>query len=403
MSLTPPSPVEPIRVLRAIARLNVGGPAIHATLLAERLDPQRYCTTLVAGTEEEQEGSYLDLVGQTPRALVRLPALGREIRGRRDFSALRQLVSVIRKVQPHIVHTHTAKAGTLGRLAAWWCGVPVIVHTYHGHVLNGYFSPLKTRVFVAIEWWLARCTHCLIAVSPQVRRDLLDLGIGTAEKFLVVPLGLDLEPLAQAETHRGELRQELALPPDAPTVGIVARLAPIKAHEVFFAAASRILERVPTARFIVVGDGARRGELHALACQLGLEKSTRFLGWRSDLARLYADLDVVVLTSKNEGSPVAVIEAMAAACAIVATRVGGVADLLEDGRTGLVVAPGDVEAIADAVVSLLHEPERRQRLGAAARAAALPAYNASRLLRDVDALYQRLLVHTEQHAGERVS
>jgi glycosyltransferase involved in cell wall biosynthesis len=393
-----------VRVLRIIARLNIGGPAIHATLLSQQLDPERYRTVLVSGSEEEDEGSYLDLTGRSLPGLTRIPELGREIRGLRDVSAFRQLVGLIQQTKPHIVHTHTAKAGTLGRLAAWWCGVPIVVHTYHGHVFHGYFPPAKTRLFVAIERWLGRRTDCLIAVSAQVRQELLALAIGTPDRFEVVRLGLDLEPLARADAHRGALHRELALPADVPTIGIVARLVPIKAHEIFFDAARRIVEGVSDARFIVVGDGERRPELEALARRLGLAGQTHFLGWRADLDRIYAGLDVVALTSRNEGSPVALIEAMAAARPIVATRVGGVADLITDGRTGMLVAPGDGAAMAAGIVSLLRDRELAHRLGAAARVEALGAYGATRLLHDVDALYQRLLAKRAAAAyWERVS
>jgi glycosyltransferase involved in cell wall biosynthesis len=384
-------PLSPVRVLRIIARLNIGGPAIHATLLSEQLDRLGYETVLVSGTEEEGEGSYLDLRPSRLRDLRRLPELGREIRGVRDLSALWRLVRLIREVRPQIVHTHTAKAGTLGRLAAWLCGTPIIVHTYHGHVFHGYFSPAKTRVFVAIEQWLARRTRCLVTVTPRVRQEVLDQGIGVPERFEVVPLGFDLTSFLRAEDQRGRLRAELGLPAGTPTIGIVARLVPIKAHERFFEMAALVAGRVPEARFLVVGDGERRAELEAMAVRLGLAERTHFLGWRGDLDVIYADLDVVALTSKNEGSPVALIEAMAAARPVVAADVGGVADVVDSGRTGIVVEPGEAAAMASAIVGLLADPAMAVRLGAAAREHATRTYGSERLVRDIDHLYRRLL------------
>jgi glycosyltransferase involved in cell wall biosynthesis len=384
-------PPEPVRVMRIIARLNIGGPAIHATLLSEHLDPLGYETVLVAGTEEAGEGSYLELRGARVRDLRRIPELGREIRGLRDVSALLQLTRLIRAVRPQIVHTHTAKAGTLGRLAAWLCGVPIIVHTYHGHVFHGYFSPVKTRVFVAIERWLGRRSHRLVTVTPTVRREVLDLGIGRADRFDIVPLGFELSSFLGAERMRGRLRAELGIDAAAPIVGIVARLAPIKAHERFLAVAARVAGAMPEATFLIVGDGERRAELEALAAQLGLASQTRFLGWRGDLDAVYADLDVVALTSKNEGSPVALIEAMAAARPVVAMRVGGVADVVAHGRTGCVVEPGDEAGMAAAIIDLLNNPDRAVRLGEAARAHVVETYGAERLVRDIDTLYRQLL------------
>jgi glycosyltransferase involved in cell wall biosynthesis len=380
-----------IKVLRVIARLNVGGPAIHATLLTERLDPSRYESTLVAGSEEEGEASYLELHGKTVQNLIAIPELGREIRGGQDLIALRRLIALIRKIKPQIVHTHTAKAGALGRLAAIICRVPVVVHTYHGHVLHGYFSPMKTKFFINVERMLARGSSRLLAVTPRVRADLLEAGIGRAERFDVVPLGFDLERFDHASRLRGTLRQELGIGADTPVIGIVARLAPIKAHEVFFDAALRIKAEFPDAVFLIVGDGERRAELEAAVASRGLGPSVRFIGWRGDLAAVYADLDVVALTSKNEGSPVALIEAMACERPVVSTAVGGVRDVVEEGRVGWLAPSGDAGAVADGVIKLLRAPEMARAFGAEGRAFVLGRYGAHRLISDIDSLYRRLL------------
>jgi glycosyltransferase involved in cell wall biosynthesis len=380
-----------IRVVRVIARLNIGGPAIHVTLLTERLDPSRYDSVLVTGSESAGEGNYLSLRNRQLPGVVTIPQLGREIQGLGDVLALRALVRLFRGLRPHIVHTHTAKAGTLGRLAAWLCRVPVIVHTYHGHVLRGYFSATKTRAFVGIERALARVSDQLIAVSPAVRRDLLAMRIGRPDRFAVVPLGLELDRFLTAERHRGELRRELGIPSSTPIVGIVARLVPIKAHEVFLEAARLLAARHPGVQCLVVGDGERREELEALTRSLGLHSTVRFLGWRADLECVYADLDVVVLTSRNEGSPVALIEAMAAARAIVSTDVGGVSDVVADGITGRLVPCDEASGIGAAVSDLIQREDERAALGARARARVAEQYGAARLVRDVDALYSALL------------
>lgn len=383
-----------LRVLRVIARLNVGGPAIHATLLHERLDPTRFESTLVAGSEAAGEASYLDLHGRSARSLVTIPDLGRELSGVRDVSALRQVIAVIRRVRPHIVHTHTAKAGALGRVAAWLCRVPVIVHTYHGHVLHGYFSPGRTRVFAGIERALARVSDALVTVSPKVRDELLAFGVGRVEQYHVVPLGFDLDRFTHADTKRGELRAELGVDAGALVVGIVARLVPIKHYELFLEAAALVRERRPDARFVIVGDGECRAALETLAARLNLGGHVHFLGWRADLDRIYADLDLVALTSKNEGSPVALIEAMAAGRAVVATEVGGVADVVADRETGrLVPAPpaGTAIMFADALLSLAEAPALRESLGREGRHRVLARYGASRLVQDIEALYGTLV------------
>jgi glycosyltransferase involved in cell wall biosynthesis len=379
----------PIRVVRIIARLNIGGPAIHATLLTARLDPARFSTTLVTGTEDAAEGNYLALHGREA-AVELIPDLGREIRPLRDVRTLASLMRVIRRVRPHVVHTHTAKAGAVGRLAAVLCGVPVVVHTFHGHVLRGYFSPAKTAVYRAIERGLAWRTDRLLTVTDRVRDELLALGVGRPGQYTTVPLGFDLAPLVQAAGRRGELRAELDLG-TAPLVGIVARLVPIKAHEVFLDAAVRIRASLPEARFLVVGDGECRSALEARVDALGLRDAVRFLGWRADLDRLYADLDVVVLTSRNEGSPVALIEAMAAGVPVVATAVGGVPDVVAHDVSGLLAPMDDAAAVADHTVALLRDRERAAAMGRAGRTRVVATYSADRLVDDIETLYTQLL------------
>ena len=386
-----PLPGDRIRVLRVIARLNVGGPALHTVLLTERLPHDRYESRLVTGSPEAAEGDYLELHGLAPERLVRIPALGRELDAARDASALVELVRLMRRVRPHVVHTHTAKAGTLGRVAAILARVPVRVHTFHGHVFDGYFSPAKTRAFLAVERALARRTQRILTVSDHVRDELLRLGIGHAEQVTVVPLGLDLDPFTRGAAHRGALRRELGLADDTPLVGIVARLVPIKAHEVFLAAAARIAQRVPACRFVVVGDGERRAELEALAARSGLGERVHFLGWRADLARIHADLDVMLLTSRNEGSPVALIEAMASGLPVVATSVGGVPDLVGEGVHGHLAAMDDAAALADATIALLADPAQRRALGVAGRTRVLARHGAARLVDDVDRVYREEL------------
>jgi len=380
-----------IRVLRVIARMNIGGPAIHATLLSRRLDPARYETVLVTGTEGETEGNHLDLHGQSVTDLVTIPDLGREIRGLQDLRSLYAMVRVIRRYKPHIVHTHAAKAGTIGRVAAWMARVPVVVHTFHGHVLRGYFSPRKEEAFRAIERGLARLSDELVAVSPRVREELLEMRIGRPDAFSVVPLGFDLGRFDEAASLRGQLRNELGIPPESPVVGIVARLVPIKAHEVFLAMAETLQRRVPSMHFVLVGDGERRAELERMVDTAGLRPVTHFLGWRADLARIYADIDVVALTSRNEGSPVALIEGMACARPVVSTRVGGVPDVVCHHETGWLAAMDDAEGMAGLVLDVLALPDRGAAVAAAGRAHVRATYGADRLIADIDALYTRLL------------
>jgi glycosyltransferase involved in cell wall biosynthesis len=374
-------------VVRIIARLNIGGPAIHVILLTAKLQAGGYDTTLIKGSEGAAEGNMLDLAAELAVSPVVVPSLGREIRWWDDVAAFWKIFRIIRRERPHIVHTHTAKAGVLGRLAAWLAGVPLVVHTFHGHVFQGYFSPARTRLFVEIERWLARRTHRLVAVSERVRQEILALGIGSADRFVVVPVGLDLQRFADCDPHRGLVRTELGIASAAPLVGIVARLVPIKRHDVFLEAAAKVAHRVPTCRFLVIGDGECRKALEARVRALHVQDRVIFLGWRRDLDRVYADLDVAVLTSDNEGSPVSLIEAMASGVPVVGPCVGGVPDVIDAGTTGIVIPPGDAAAVADAIVRLLEDPELRRKMGAAARERALRLYGTDRLVRDIVALY----------------
>lgn len=383
------APSGRIRVVRVIARLNIGGPAIHSTLLHERLNPARFASTLVTGTEEAGEGNYLELHGRTANVEI-IPDLGREIRPLRDVQTLSRLVALMRRIKPHVVHTHTAKAGALGRAAAILAGVPAIVHTYHGHVLRGYFSPAKTAVYRGIERSLAWRTDRLLAVTSRVRDELIALGVGQPSQYRAVPLGFDLAPLLAAERRRGELRAELGVG-DAPLVGIVARLVPIKAHEVFLAAAAVVRRQVPGTRFLIVGDGELRQALEQQTAALGLSDAVRFLGWRADIDRLYADIDVVALTSRNEGSPVALIEAMASGVPVVSTEVGGVADVVQHGVSGLLAPMDDADGIARHVLTLLATPELRRSMGQHGRAKVAATYDAGRLVNDIESLYEDLV------------
>lgn len=380
-----------IRVLRVVTRLNVGGPAIHTILLTHLLDPRRYHSRLVAGTVGPAEGDMRHLAAAKGVRVETLPALGREPKPGADLVTLAQLYRLMRAWRPHVVHTHMAKAGAVGRLAAWLAGVPVVVHTYHGHVFHGYFGRWKTRAVIAAERALARLTRVVVAIGEGQRDELAGYGIAPRERIAVVPLGLELAPFLDAERRCGELRRELGLPPAAELVGIVARLVPIKAHEDLLAAAPRVLAERPQAHVLVVGDGPRRAELAILADHLRLGDRVRFLGWRRDLVPLYADLDVVVLCSLNEGSPVALIEALTAARPVVATAVGGVPEVVLDGQTGRLVPPRDPAALARAVVALLADRGTAARLGASGRQHVYPRYDVRRLVRDVDALYCREL------------
>lgn len=377
-----------IRVARVITRLNIGGPAAQAMLLTRWLDPRRYESLLICGTAAPREGDMRQLRPEPVSATV-IPALSRRISPVSDARALVELVRLFRRHRPHIVHTHLAKAGALGRVAARLAGVPIVLHTFHGNVFRGYFDVLRTRAFIAIERVLGRLSTRVISISPRQRQELLELGIVPADRIVEIPLGLDLAPFL--DSPRGRLREELGVGRATPLVGIVARLVPIKGVDMFLDAAAHIARRRSDVVFVVVGDGELREHLEARAAQLGIRDRLRLLGWRSDLPVIYGDLDVVVLTSRNEGTPVSLIEALAAGRPVVATDVGGVPDLLgRAGERGVLIDPDDSRGAADAVLALLSDLAAGEEIGQRGRLFVYPEFDIATLVRRIDRLYADL-------------
>ncbi len=383
---------DKIRVVRLIARLNVGGPAIHTILLTKLLTPERFASTLITGQVSPSEGDMRYLaedLGVTPQII---PALGREIHWRNDLISLWRIYRLLRKLRPTIVHTHTAKAGMLGRLAAKLAGVPIIVHTFHGHVFHSYFSRRKTKFFLWIERILAKFTNAIITVSPKQRKEILSYQIGKPEKVHAVGLGLELQKFVNCEDLRAKLRQELKVDAETPMIGTAARLVPVKGLTYFLEAAKQVLETYPKARFVIVGDGELRDTLELYANKLQIPSHVHFLGWRRDLPEIYADLDLVVLSSLNEGLPVALIEAMAAGKPVVATQVGGVGDLVQHGRSGVLVPAKDSRALAEGMIQVLSLSNReRIAMGQAGRTSVYPKYHIDTLVKNIESVYEDLL------------
>ena len=378
---------RPPRIARVITRLNIGGPARHVTILTARSGPE-FDGVLLVGEPEAREGSLLDDAVAAGTKLVHVPHLRRPLSPLADLQAFVWLLRYFRRERPAIVATHTAKAGSLGRLAAAMAGVPIIVHTFHGHVLDGYFGRIRTSVFIGIERFLGLLTTRFIAISPEIESDLERLGIGRG-KTVVVRLGLELDHLTVEKP--GRLRAELGVPGGAPLVGIVGRLVPIKAHDLFLAAVSTVAKAHPDAHFAIVGDGELWEELHAAVARLDLADRVHFTGWRSDLAEVYSDLDIVVCCSRNEGTPVSLIEACAAGRCVIGTRVGGIADIISPGVNGLLVPSGDSGALATAIEDLIADPARRKKMGTTGRQMVLERHGSDRMVRELKEVYRGLL------------
>jgi glycosyltransferase involved in cell wall biosynthesis len=386
----------PTRVLRVIARLNVGGPAIQAISMTRLLESRGYRTTLVRGTEDPDEGSMDHLAEQLGVRPVHVASLRRDP-GLHDLRALLSLMRILMREKPSIVDTHAAKAGTLGRVAALLApgrSERVLVHTFHGHSLSGYFSPRTERIYLAIERFLAKRTDRLIAVSEEVRDELVAMGVAPAERFEVVRLGFDLSPFLVEDPERSErrarLRSELGIPSDAPLVTLIARLVPIKRVDRFLRVAVRLADRADV-RFLIVGDGELREALLASEEARALGERLTWAGFRRDIPDVCFASDVVALTSDNEGTPVSLIEALAAGTPVVSTNVGGVASVVRDEQTGLLASAEDEQGLAEAIARVLDDAQLAERLSTGGRRHALRSFTQERLVDDLDGLYRRLL------------
>ena len=389
------------RIVRIIARLNVGGPARHVVWLTSGLAEAGYQSLLVTGTVppgEEDMSYFADEAGVTP---LYIPEMSREI-SLKDAVTTWKLFRLLLRERPDIVHTHTAKAGTVGRVAGLfyrWLTPGVLlgrprackfVHTYHGHVFHSYYGRLTTRVFLTIEKALARLvTDRLVVVSEQQRDEInKTFGVGRMDQIRVIRLGLDLSVFSNYAARRGRFRTELNVNDETILVGIVGRLTEIKNHELFLEIVARVgLDNV---RYVIIGDGSLRESLEAKARSLGIEKKVIFAGNRKDPEYFYPALDIVALTSRNEGTPLTLIEAMANARPVIATLVGGVVDLIGDDR-GLGVPPYDVDAFAAGLRELIKNPILRERLGRNGFEFVHSNYRKERLFEDIKDLYGELL------------
>ena len=384
---------EPVRIVRVIARLNMGGPAHHVGLLGAGLDPERYDSLLLYGEVGAGEDSLEPAVRARGIRMSHLPGLSPEIRPWDDLRALMALIRQIRRRRPDIVHTHTAKAGMLGRLAAILAmrPRPLIVHTYHGHVLEGYFGRAKTSFYRALERWLARRSDALIGVSSATVDDLVRLGIGDRSQFRVIPIGLDLDPFARASAADGQLfRDEAGIRDGELLLTFVGRLVPIKRVEVLLRAVSHARDLGAPVRLAVVGDGELRPELEALAARLGITDAVFFAGYRGDMVPVAAAADIAVLSSDNEGTPVSLIEAAAAGKPAASTTVGGVPDVVLP-ECGVLTPPGDPMALGEAIASLVDDPGLRRSMGEHARRHVTERFAADRLVNDIGHLYEGLI------------
>lgn len=379
-----PGPVR-VRVCHVITKLELGGAQQNTLYTVRNLDRQRFEPSLLTGTGGLLDAEAAALPG-VPHAFC--PHLVREISPVRDARALAELVSRLREWRPHVVHTHSSKAGILGRLAAALTGVPIVVHSVHGWGFHPYQSPLVRGAYVLAERAAALATTRWIAVSEANAEAGVQYGIAPRDAFEIIHSGISLSRFREAAAS-GQLRAELALGPDVPLVGMVACLKPQKAPQDFVRVAAAVARAHPAAHFVLAGDGKLRGEVERMVRDAELTGRFHLLGWRRDPEVVVGDLDVLVLTSKHEGLPRVLPEAMAAGRPVVATAVDGSPEAIEDARSGFLRPFGDIEGLAAAVIELLGKPDMARQFGMEGRKRA-DAWDIDQMVRDQEALYERL-------------
>ena len=386
------------KVLRIINRLNLGGPTFNATFLTKFMN-EDFDTTLVAGMKDESEASSTFILDQYGVDATLIPDMHRSIHLIKDWKAFWYLYKIIKKEKPDIVHTHAAKAGFLGRIVAWVCGVPVIIHTYHGHVFSGYFGKAKTNLFLFLERQLGKRSSKLIALSPEQYNDLtVKFKIADPDKFQILNLGFDLEKYQEKyEEKRNSFRSQFKIEEDEIAIGIIGRLVPIKNHHLYLDGIAQVLKKSKKKiKAVIVGDGELRTELIDYVKEKGVdfaefdkeEKAATvvFTSWQKEIDWVNAGLDIVALTSNNEGTPVSLIEAQASGNPIVTTDVGGIKDIVKVNETALLSKVGDVKGFADNLQKIVEDETLRTKMSGKG-AHVFEQFSYKRLCKSMEDLY----------------
>jgi len=395
-----------IKVIHVITRFDKGGSAENTFLTLRDLDKARYNLVLVTGatsptnpsvhpgdTETAAIAANLSTLANRDVRVIAVPSLIREPNLFADAAAFFSLIRLIRQERPRIVHTHTSKAGFLGRWAAWLCRVPIIVHTPHGHVFWGYFGPCRTRLFIALERWTARITTMLVMLTEREKADHLRFRIAPEEKFTVIHSGVDLSRFRPDPARAATARAALGIPAEALLLATVGRLTAVKGQVTLIRAIAKCLQQGERVFLLILGEGELRSHLEALSAELGIAEAVRFPGWRSDVASVIDACDIFCLPSLNEGMGKAIVEAMAMGKPVIASDVGGIPDLVVPGENGILVPPGDSNTLAKAIVNLRDHPEMRVNMGEQGKKKAL-GYGVESMIHKIDSLYTGLLAES---------
>lgn len=383
--------MEKVKVLQIITRLDAGGSATSVMELAARLDKERYTVFLAAGKTYDPDGTVRRFLDEEGIAYTFIADLVRPVAVWSDLKAFGRLYWMIRKGRYDIVHTHTSKAGILGRWAARLAGVPRIVHATHGHIFYGYFGKFLTGLFIFAERVTARITDKIIVLTRMEGDDHMRLKIASSDKLAVIPTGIDLSAFSAEPQRGGQLRHQLGIPEGDIVFGCVARLDPIKGNRFLIDAMAQVLKKYPATTLVLVGDGSEREGLMHQCRALGIQDRVIFTGHQRDVARHLNLMDIFVLASINEGMGMVLLEAMACAKAVIATRTGGIPEIIEDGHNGILVPPGDAGALARAMMDLLAHPDKRTALAQNAKKFELHKFSIDKMVSDTEQLYASLL------------
>ena len=375
----------PIKIINLLSRMNIGGPSVHAVLLTKYLNDNNFTSMLVSGSLSEGEGDMSYLIDQHQIKHRSIKTLQREISPVDDIKAIIELYKLFKKEKPQIVHTNLAKAGMVGRLAAWLAGVPVILHTYHGHVFSGYFSSFKTSIYILIERYIALISNKIISVSDMIKKDICSVYKITSEKKVtVIPLGFEFDKMKSLDHYRGTFRNQFSIPEDATIIGIVGRITAQPPR-------NNSRARNTNIHFLIIGDGDLRKEIGDKVNALDIAKNIHFTGWVTETAKMYADLDMMLLTSKNEGTPVTVIEAMYYKVPVISSNVGGLSDLIDNSRTGFLINSLNAEDYIQDILKLVRSDQEREKMSQAAHEFIIDNFSINRLITDIKDLYTNLL------------
>ena len=391
------------KVLRIINRFNLGGPTYNAAYLTKYL-PEEYETLLIGGDKEESEDSSQHILDELGIKPLIIPEMRRAIRFGNDYAAYKKIKQIIEEFKPDIVHTHASKAGTLGRMAAFSCKVPAVVHTFHGHVFHSYFSKAKTSVFKRIEKKLAEKSTAIVAISELQKKELGEIHkITSSDKIDVIPLGFDLDRFqTDLDQKRIQFREQYQVSDDEIAIGIIGRLVPIKNHTLFLKALKKVLDSTKrNVRAFIIGDGESKEDIIALAETLGIEYSQSniefrktpltFTSWIRNIDVVNAGMDIIALSSLNEGTPVSLIEAQACNNPVVSTNVGGIENIVVNGKTGLLSQINDIDGYAQNLLELIENDAKRQEMKQNGWNHVKNSFSYRRLVKDIDSLYKKLL------------